>query len=143
MFAGPVGRVDLLAEAFFLFYAIIFFLDCWQGSIPFVFLGGDAGDIASYAAALNHRGLFADDRALVPGCRWQRVTGVVLPSLIRRRLTVQQRSTRARGLWSCSAAELDWAQSCNPSARRALLATPYQRSPVGQMADLGSLYAPQ
>jgi hypothetical protein len=62
--SGPLGWVDLLVAGFFLIYAIAFFLNRWQGLFPFVFLGGDSGNIASYAVALEHPDLFVGDNAL-------------------------------------------------------------------------------
>jgi hypothetical protein len=59
-----VGWADLPVAAFFLIYAIAFFLHRWQGFVPFVFLGGDAGNVASYVAALDHPALFIGDGAL-------------------------------------------------------------------------------
>lgn len=63
-FAPVVGRRDALVVAGFLLYAAVFQLGRWRGFTPFVFLGGDAANIAGYAAALDHPQLFAGDSAL-------------------------------------------------------------------------------
>lgn len=59
-----LNRRDALVVAGFLLYAAVFQLERWKGFTPFVFLGGDAGNIASYAAALDHPQLFVGDSAL-------------------------------------------------------------------------------
>ena len=59
-----VNRWDLLAAATFLGFALLYFLGRLQGNFPVVILGGDAGNIASYAAALDHPAWFQLDPVL-------------------------------------------------------------------------------
>ena len=48
----------------FLAFAVVYFLGRLQGNYPMVILTGDGGNIASYAAALDHPGWFQADPAL-------------------------------------------------------------------------------
>ncbi len=57
-------RRDLLALLTFLAFAALYFLGKLQGNYPLVILSGDAGNIASYAAALDHPERFAADPVL-------------------------------------------------------------------------------
>ena len=59
-----LGRWDALATAAFLVFAIIYFLGRLQENYPIVILTGDAGNIASYAAAQDHPNWFSIDPAL-------------------------------------------------------------------------------
>jgi O-antigen/teichoic acid export membrane protein len=64
-FALPgVNRWDWLAVLTFLAFAVVYFLGRLQGNYPVVILTGDGGNIASYAAALDHPGWFQADPAL-------------------------------------------------------------------------------
>jgi O-antigen/teichoic acid export membrane protein len=64
-FALPgVNRRDWLAMLTFLAFAVVYFLGRLQGNYPVVILTGDGGNIASYAAALDHPGWFQADPAL-------------------------------------------------------------------------------
>lgn len=58
------NRWDALALLTFLAFAGIYFLGKLQGNYPLVVLTGDAGNIASYAAALDHPAWFAADPVL-------------------------------------------------------------------------------
>lgn len=55
---------DWIAAAFFLVFAILFFLGRIQGNYPAVLLGGDAANIASFAAGWDHPSLFKGDALL-------------------------------------------------------------------------------
>ena len=57
-------RADAAVAAAFLLYAVVFHMGRWQAAVPFVYLSGDAGNIASYAAGLDHPELFAGDGML-------------------------------------------------------------------------------
>jgi hypothetical protein len=59
-----VNRRDYLAAAAFLAFALIYFLGRLQENYPVVILTGDAGNIASYAAAQDHPDWFTIDPAL-------------------------------------------------------------------------------
>ncbi len=59
-----VSRLDLLATLAFLAFAILYFLGRLQSNYPVVILTGDAGNIASYAAAQDHPDWFKLDPAL-------------------------------------------------------------------------------
>jgi O-antigen/teichoic acid export membrane protein len=59
-----VNRWDWLAVLAFLAFAMVYFLGRLQGNYPVVILTGDGGNIASYAAALDHPGWFQADPAL-------------------------------------------------------------------------------
>jgi len=59
-----VNRWDWLAVLTFFVFAIVYFLGRLQGNYPVVILTGDGGNIASYAAALDHPGWFQADPAL-------------------------------------------------------------------------------
>jgi len=68
---GPARRAprrfnhwDALALFTFLAFAALYFLGKLQGNYPLVVLTGDAGNIASYAAALDHPAWFAADPVL-------------------------------------------------------------------------------
>jgi len=59
-----LNRWDWLAAGSFLVFAALFCLGRLQGNYPLVVLSGDAGNIASYAAALDHPGWFDADAVL-------------------------------------------------------------------------------
>jgi O-antigen/teichoic acid export membrane protein len=59
-----VNRWDWLAVLTFLAFAGLYFLGRLQGNYPVVILTGDGGNIASYAAALDHPDWFKNDPAL-------------------------------------------------------------------------------
>jgi hypothetical protein len=59
-----VNRWDWLAGLTFLVFAGVYFLGRLQANYPVVILTGDAGNIASYAAALDHPDWFASDPVL-------------------------------------------------------------------------------
>jgi hypothetical protein len=59
-----VNQRDWLSVVMFLAFAVIYFLGRLQGNYPVVILTGDGGNIASYAAALDHPGWFQADPAL-------------------------------------------------------------------------------
>jgi len=64
-FALPgVNRWDWLAVLTFLAFSGLYFLGRLQANYPVVILTGDGGNIASYAAALDHPGWFKNDPAL-------------------------------------------------------------------------------
>jgi hypothetical protein len=64
-FISPgVNRWDWLAVLTFLVFSGLYFLGRLQGNYPVVILTGDAGNIASYAAALDHPDWFKNDPAL-------------------------------------------------------------------------------
>ncbi len=59
-----VNRWDWLAVLIFLSFAGLYFLGRLQGNYPMVILTGDGGNIASYAAALDHPDWFKNDPVL-------------------------------------------------------------------------------
>ncbi|MCL4562399.1 MAG: hypothetical protein M1281_17530 [Chloroflexi bacterium] len=59
-----LNRVDALFAATFLLFAVFFYLARIQGDFPYVYLGSDAGNIASFAAAWNNPGAFHGDALL-------------------------------------------------------------------------------
>ncbi|MGB8212811.1 MAG: hypothetical protein WCE68_04550 [Anaerolineales bacterium] len=59
-----VNRWDWLFVLIFLAFAGIYFLGRLQGNYPMVILTGDGGNIASYAAAMDHPSWFQSDPAL-------------------------------------------------------------------------------
>ena len=59
-----VNKWDWLFALIFLACAVVYFLGRLQGNYPVVILTGDGGNIASYAAALDHPGWFQADPAL-------------------------------------------------------------------------------
>jgi hypothetical protein len=59
-----VNGWDLLIGVFFLLIAALYLLGRLQGNYPIVILSGDAGNIASYAAALDHPNWFKNDPGL-------------------------------------------------------------------------------
>jgi hypothetical protein len=59
-----VNNWDWLFVLIFLAFAVVYFLGRLQGNYPVVILTGDGGNIASYAAALDHPGWFQTDPAL-------------------------------------------------------------------------------
>ncbi len=59
-----VNRWDWLAVLTFLAFAGLYFLGRLQGNYPVVILTGDGGNIASYAAALDHPDWFVSDAVL-------------------------------------------------------------------------------
>ena len=64
-FTSPgVNRWDWLAVLTFLAFAGLYFLGRLQANYPVVILTGDGGNIASYAAALDHPDWFKNDPAL-------------------------------------------------------------------------------
>jgi len=64
-FASPgVNRWDWLAIVIFVAYAGWYFLGRLEANYPVVILSGDGGNIASYAAALDHPDWFKNDPAL-------------------------------------------------------------------------------
>ena len=64
----PVGLADVAALLLFGLYAVLFWLEHWKGAWPVVDLGGDSGNILSWAVALDHPAAFARDSALAdPG----------------------------------------------------------------------------
>ena len=56
--------VDAAVLVGFALFAAAYFLGRWQGVHPFPYLGGDASNIASFAAALDHPERFARDAAM-------------------------------------------------------------------------------
>lgn len=68
MATARVRRSDVWLILAFALYAATFQLGRWRAVHPFVFLGGDAGNIASWAAALDHPERFSgDDSVADPG----------------------------------------------------------------------------
>lgn len=63
-FAARVGWRDLVVVVLFLLFTLVFFLNHHRGVRPFVALGGDAANLAGFAAALDHPNLFAGDAVL-------------------------------------------------------------------------------
>ncbi len=61
---STVNRWDLVVLLAIAGYALAFQLGRWQAHSPFTQLAGDAGNIASYAAALDQPNLFAADSSL-------------------------------------------------------------------------------
>ena len=59
-----VNAVDGWIAAGFLVFSLFFFLGRLQGNYPTVILGGDGGNIASFATAWDHPGLFKGDELL-------------------------------------------------------------------------------
>jgi hypothetical protein len=59
-----VNKWDWLFVFIFLAFAVVYFLGRLQGNYPVVILTGDGGNIASYAAALDHPAWFKADPAL-------------------------------------------------------------------------------
>ena len=59
-----VNTWDWLFVLIFLAFAVVYFLGRLQGNYPVVILTGDGGNIASYAAALDHPAWFKSDPAL-------------------------------------------------------------------------------
>jgi hypothetical protein len=59
-----VNQWDWLFGAIFLAFAVVYFLGRLQGNYPVVILSGDGGNVASYAAALDHPDWFKADPAL-------------------------------------------------------------------------------
>ena len=62
--SSGINRWDWLAVLTFLAFAGLYFLGRLQGNYPVVILTGDGGNIASYAAALDHPDWFKIDPAL-------------------------------------------------------------------------------
>lgn len=62
--SAGINHWDWLATLTFLVFAVIYFLGRLQGNYPVVILTGDGGNIASYAAALDHPGWFQADPVL-------------------------------------------------------------------------------
>ncbi len=56
-----ITGVDALVFAFFIVFSLGCFLGRWKGIVPFVFLGSDAGIVASFVAAFEHPDLFQGD----------------------------------------------------------------------------------
>ncbi len=63
VFVG-INHWDGLAVLAFLAFATVYFLGRLQGNYPVVILTGDGGNIASFAAAMDHPGWFQADPAL-------------------------------------------------------------------------------
>lgn len=59
-----VNLVDIAVAAGFLVFSLLFFLGRLQGNYPTVLLGGDGGNIASFATAWDHPDLFKGDELL-------------------------------------------------------------------------------
>ncbi len=59
-----VNRVDGWIAAAFLVFSLLFFLGRLEGNYPTVILGGDGGNIASFATAWDHPELFKGDELL-------------------------------------------------------------------------------
>lgn len=55
---------DTLIILGFALFSLLYFLGHWQGISPFVILGGDAANIASFAAAWDHPNMFQGDGIL-------------------------------------------------------------------------------
>ncbi|NTV37905.1 MAG: hypothetical protein HGA82_01750 [Anaerolineales bacterium] len=62
--SSRINRWDWLVVLVFAAFAVLYFLGRLQGNYPVVILSGDAGNIASYAAAADHPDWFANDPAL-------------------------------------------------------------------------------
>lgn len=63
--SGPrINRWDILFAVIFLGFAVLYFLGRLQGNFPIVLLGGDASNIASFAAARSAPELFVGDPVL-------------------------------------------------------------------------------
>lgn len=62
--ATDINIWDWLATLAFAAFAVLYFLGRLQGNYPVVILSGDAGNIASYAAAADHPDWFASDPAI-------------------------------------------------------------------------------
>jgi len=56
--------VDVVIILGFALFSIIYFLGRWKGAYPFVFLGGDAANIATFAAGWAHPDVFQSDAVL-------------------------------------------------------------------------------
>jgi hypothetical protein len=63
-FSGQVTLLDGIVVLCFALFALVYFLGQWRGMQPFVFLGGDAANIAGFAAARDHPELFVGDEVL-------------------------------------------------------------------------------
>jgi len=59
-----VNWVDILVVLFFLLIALFMFLNKIQSTYPHIIMGGDAGNIISFAAALDHPEYFKGDALL-------------------------------------------------------------------------------
>lgn len=59
-----INRWDWAAAAGFLLFAVVYFIGRLQGNFPYVDLGGDAANIASFAAAWAHPEYFRGDALL-------------------------------------------------------------------------------
>ncbi len=71
--------VDWLAVLIFLVFSAWFFLGRMQGNFPITILTGDAGNIASYAAARDHPDWFTSDAVLGENSRFQVYATVHIP----------------------------------------------------------------
>ncbi|HMK34948.1 MAG TPA: hypothetical protein VK463_07780 [Desulfomonilaceae bacterium] len=54
-------RIDIIVMILFALFSVLTFLGRWKGVVPFVFLGSDAGIVASFVAAYDNPGLFLHD----------------------------------------------------------------------------------
>jgi len=59
-----INGIDGIVAAGFLIFSLLFFLGRLQGNYPTVILGGDGGNIASFATAWDHPELFKGDELL-------------------------------------------------------------------------------
>ena len=59
-----INRVDLLIAVLFFLFSLFYLLAKLQNNYPIVLLGGDAGNIASFAAAYDHPDIFQKDMLL-------------------------------------------------------------------------------
>ncbi len=59
-----LDRSDYLFAAIFAVFAVVYFYDVFRGDSPYVHLKADASSLASFAAAMDHPGLFAGDAIL-------------------------------------------------------------------------------
>lgn len=65
MESAPAGRgVDCAVVGVLALFSVLFFVDRFRGVTPFVFLDGDAANIASFAAALDNPEHFVGDAVL-------------------------------------------------------------------------------
>ena len=62
--SGPLTRFDLVFSALLALYSMMFFAGVWGATTPFVFLGGDTANIASFAAGWWHPETFIADPVL-------------------------------------------------------------------------------
>lgn len=60
-FRPQLTRADGWIAAGFAFFSWVYFLALWKGAYPYLFLAGDAANIASFVAGWEHPTLFRDD----------------------------------------------------------------------------------